>query len=185
MTDEQIVGLFNARDEAAIKEAQNKYKNYCSAIATRLLDNAEDAEECVSDALLAAWNSIPPHQPEKLAAYLGKLTRNKALDCREKREAGKRGGGEAALSVEELDECLPDHGSVEQEADARLLGKTISDFLRTLPDESRQMFLLRYFYAYSVREIAHLYRCREGRVGSILTRTRKKLRAALEKEGIL
>lgn len=184
MEDERIVELFFRRDERAIEEAAHAHGGLFRTLALRLLGDFQDAEECVSDMLLAAWNSIPPHRPEKLPAYLARLTRNLAL--RRRRDAGrlKRGGGEADLALEELDECLPAEESVERAVERRELAAVMERFLRALPKTERRVFLGRYWYCESVRELAERFGFSESKVKSMLRRTREKLKRYLEKEGI-
>ena len=143
MTDEQIVSLFWARDERAIEELAHRHGGLCRAMALRMLGSFQDAEECISDALLAAWNSIPPRRPEKLSAYLDRLTRNQALKRRRDSERLKRGGGELNLAYEELDECLPGPESTEQCWEQRELSTALERFLRGLPEAERRLFLRR------------------------------------------
>ena len=184
MDDGQIVSLFLARDERAIAEAAQRHGGLCRALAMRLLGDTQDAEECVSDALLAAWNSIPPQKPEKLSAYLARLTRNLALKKRRDASRLKRGGGEATLAFEELDECLPSRENVEQRIEQRELTAAIERFLRLLPEDQGRVFLGRYWYFESVAELSERFGIGEGRVKSMLFRTRKKLKSHLEKEGL-
>ena len=114
MQDGQIVELYFARNEEAISATSAKYNSYCMQIAMNILHNREDSEECVNDTYLAAWNSIPPQRPEKLSAYLGKLTRNLSLNRYKSMNAARRGGGELALSLHELDECIADNSFIER-----------------------------------------------------------------------
>ena len=127
MQDGQIVELYFARKEEAIAATSAKYNSYCMQIAMNILHNREDSEECVNDTYLAAWNSIPPQRPERLSAYLGRLTRNLSLNRYKSLNAARRGSGEFDLSLNELDECIADSASVEQNAEDT--GKLISDFL--------------------------------------------------------
>lgn len=183
MEDSRIVELFWARDERAIEEAARRHGGLCRALALRVLGDLRDAEECVSDALLAAWDSIPPARPEKLSAYLARLTRNHALKrCRD-RSRLKRGGGEYDLAYEELDECLAGRESVEGTLERRELSTAIAAFLRTLPRTERRLFLCRYWYFDSIAELSRSFGFSESKVKSMLGRSRSKLRRYLEKEG--
>lgn len=183
MEDSRIVELFWARDERAIEEAARRHGGLCRALALRVLGDLRDAEECVSDALLAAWDSIPPARPEKLSAYLARLTRNHALKrCRD-RSRLKRGGREYDLAYEELDECLTGRESVEGTLERRELSTAIAAFLRTLPRTERQLFLCRYWYFDSIAELSRSFGFSESKVKSMLGRSRSKLRRYLEKEG--
>lgn len=182
MQDNQIVELYFARDEQAIAATSAKYNNYCMNIAMNILHNNEDSEECVNDALLAAWNSIPPHRPEKLSVFLGKLTRNMSLNRYKANHAERRGGGEFALSLEELDECIEDPRTLTDNAEE--LGKIISEFLYTQPQEMRKVFVRRYFHSESISDIADFFDMSESKVKSILHRMRLGLRSYLTENGI-
>lgn len=184
MDDSDIVSLFLNRNENAVSEAQKKYGGYCYSIAYNILGNREDADESVNDAFLGAWNSIPPHKPQLLSAFLGRITRNLSLKkCRE-RSAEKRGGGEAIFTLDELEECIPSKSDVEDEISVKELSKTIDLFLRSLPKEERRVFLLRYWYFYPISEICSHLGCGQSRVKMSLFRTRKKLYEILKKEGV-
>lgn len=184
MDDSRIIGLFNERNETAITEAESKYRRYCLSIADNILHDREDAAECVNDAFLGAWNSIPPHAPENLSAYLGKITRNLALKKWRERSASKRGGGNVSVSLDELEECLPSGHSVEEYIEMKELTGIIDSFLGTLPETERRVFLRRYWYFDSIDDICTRSGFGKSKVKMMLKRTRDKLRAALEKEGI-
>lgn len=183
MEDREIVELYWERSEAAISETERKYGKYCFAIALRICDDREDAEECVNDTYLRAWNSMPPHKPEKLSAFLGKLARNLALNRYKERHCEKRGQGQVALALEELQECVPNTagGSF---ADDIALRDALNRFLRMLPHETRAVFMQRYWYVCSISDIAAEWGMSESRVKMLLLRTRNKLKQFLEKEGI-
>lgn len=185
MDDHQIVDLFWARSESAISEASIKYGRYCHSIALNIVVSAEDAEECVSDMLLQAWNSMPANRPSLLSAYLGKITRNLALNSFRKRKAGKRGGGEIELILHELEDCLPAKNGVEDELEGEHLAKLISHFLRTLNDESMTVFVRRYWYSDSIASIAARCGISESKIKSMLFRCRNKLRAYLGSEDFM
>lgn len=185
MKDTEIVALYLARSERALAETQAKYGAYCRAIALRLLGDAGAAEETVNDALLAAWNAIPPHEPEKLSAFLGKLTRRAAVNRWQARSAEKRGGGETALCLDELGECLPALGGPESELAGRELAAAISRWLRTLGAEKRRVFVLRYWYALPVKEIAGKFGWSVTKTANLLSRLRAALKTFLEKEDFL
>lgn len=180
MEDLKILSLYWNRNPDAIQEASAKYGKYCTSIAKNILGNDEDAEECVNDAQLRAWNSIPPQRPESLSAYLGKITRNLAFDRYRYRQAGKRGGGEIDGVLSELEDCISDGSSVEQELDKTLLTEAINAFLDTLSQKKRNLFLQRYWYAQSIPEIAKKNKMTEGNVSVTLSRIRNKLREYLE-----
>ncbi|MCD7739308.1 MAG: sigma-70 family RNA polymerase sigma factor [Lachnospiraceae bacterium] len=183
MEDIAIIGLYWDRNEQAIRETDLKYGPYCHAIAYNILENKEDSEECVNDTWLRAWNSMPPQKPSYLRLFLGKITRNLSLDVWKNKQARKRGGGELTLALEELAECVADTKDVEGELQAKELAETINRFLHTLPERERDVFLHRYFYMCSAKEVAARYHLRENHVPVILSRTRKKLAAYLQKEG--
>ena len=183
MEDKAIVELFRQRDENAIEETAAKYGKMLFRGALRILGSAEDAEECVSDTYHDAWRSIPPHSPEHLPAYLMKLCRRISLDLWRKQRAQKRGGGETALALEELEECLPDGGGVVEELERRELREILNEFLAALPEESRSLFLRRYWFMEPVADLARAFGFSESKTASMLRRIRQKLRARMEKEG--
>ena len=184
MDDEKIIDLYWQRSQGALAATQQKYGSYCHAIARNILHDHQDAEECVNDALMRAWNAIPPQRPRHLPVFLGTITRNLALD--KYREAGrrKRGGGEAGLALSELSECIASQDSVEQAIDEQELSASISRFLRALPEQKRNMFIRRYWYGDAPRELARVWGCSPNQVSKRLLRLRRALRAHLEQEGI-
>ncbi len=184
MNDKDIVALFFKRDESAITVTAETYGSYCHTIAYNILYNEEDAKECVNDTYLGAWKSIPPHSPARLSTFLGKITRNLAINRYQHYTAEKRKAGQTALALSELDECIPHKDHVEQSIEMAELGRSISDFLSAQPQQARNIFIRRYWYLSSIREIAKAYQISESKVLSILFRTRNKLKAHLEKEGI-
>ena len=185
MQDKQIIALFEARSETAVLQAQTKYNALCSAIASRILPDRRDAEECVNDVFLRAWESIPPERPVSLSAYLGRITRNLALDRYAYNHAKKR-NSDLMEAFEELEPCLPGNSADGEDALLREdFRKFINHFLRALPPENRHYFIRRYWYGESVKEISLFFRVSEEKVKSSLFRTRNKLRHALEKEGFL
>ena len=185
MTDEQIVALYWSRSEDAIAQSRRAHGERCRSLAGRILGDEGAAEECVNDALLRAWNSIPPQQPTHLGAYLLKLTRNLALDGLRTRRAKKRGGGETDAVIDELSEVLGTAESAESALDAKELGAAVNRFVRALPEREGNVFIRRCFFAESAAEIARRYGMSEGGVKVSLSRTRKKLKAFLESEGYL
>ena len=184
MDDNEIIELFWRRDQRAVAEAADKYGGYCRAIAGRILPAREDAEECVNDALYRVWEAIPPQRPRSLSAFLGRLTRNLSLDRWRQDAARKRGGGETAVALSELEECIPAPGGVEEELDARLLADCVERFVRSLPDTERRVFLRRYWYLCSVKEVAAQGGMSVSKAASMLYRLRKSLKKYLAKEGI-
>ena len=183
MTDEAIVALYWERNETAIARSDEKYGPYCRSVSFGILRDRRDAEECVNDTWMSAWNAMPPHKPSKLQFFLGKLTRNLSINRLELRRAKKRGGGELPLVLSELEGCLPDSGSVEEAAEGKELAAFLSQFVHELPEAKRRVFIRRYWYLSSVADIAREYGMSEAKVTSMLDRMREKLRAALEKEG--
>lgn len=184
MDDLAIVELYHRREERAIAETDKKYGGLCRSIALRLLGVREDAEECVNDTYLRAWEAIPPARPGAFRIWLGQITRNLSLDRWKSLRAEKRGGG-AELLLGELEDCLPaSGGGPERELEDQELAELLNVFLRGLSREGRAMFLRRYWYGESVAEVALALGCGEGKVKSFLFRSRKALREYLEKEGI-
>lgn len=181
--DAEIIKLLFGRDESALTELKKGYGSYCQKIAVNILGVREDAEECVNDAFLSAWNTIPPNRPEKLSAYLGKIVRNNAINRAEKNNALKRGGGSSDAVLEELDEIVSSCSSVEQSFDEKVLMEEINKFLHSLSPKMRKMFVGRYFYCRSIGDIAARQGTSENSVSVTLNRIRKKLKAHLEKKG--
>ena len=185
MEDKDIVALFWRRDEQALAETAARLDGYCLAIARGVLGDEEDARECVNDAYLAAWNAIPPHRPENLAPFLGKLTRRIAINALEKRDAAKRGGGQGDAVLEELAECLPDRENVESRVESAELERALRRFVNDLPPQTRQVFVCRYWHMDPIDDICRRFGWSESRVKTVLWRTRQKLRRYLEKEELL
>lgn len=186
MDDERIINLFHQRSEDAIAAASDKYGNYCSAIARNILSIREDAEECVNDTWLHAWNAIPPHTPPNLAYFLGKITRELSIDRYKAKFVQKRGGGEYDLALEELgDFASTSENPVEEAVEMELLGKAISWFLREQPVLYADVFIRRYYHLCSIKQIANEFSISESKTKSILFRVRKKLYSFLESEGLL
>ncbi|MBE6660933.1 MAG: sigma-70 family RNA polymerase sigma factor [Ruminococcaceae bacterium] len=184
MQDSVIIELYNKRDERAIAETQDKYGAYCMTIAYNILADRLDSEECVNDTYLRAWNTIPPEQPEQLRSYLGAITRHLSLDRYREKTREKRGGGDMPLALEELDEIIAAPSDVEREYDLRALGECINRFLHTrVSARDCDIFLCRYYFVYPVEQIAKQLKFSEAYVRNILSRTRRKLKAYLEKEG--
>ena len=185
MEDRDIIELYFARDEAAIAHTRDKYGGYCSHIAGNILTQREDAEECVNDTWLKAWNAIPPARPDPLRLFLGKTTRNLALSRWRKNCAKKRGGSEADAVYEELSDCLPGGAEPEHIVETQALADAVNAFLATLRPRERNVFLARCWYFMPVREIAERAGKSESAVKSSLFRTRQKLYGHLKKEGLL
>ena len=185
MDDTQIVELYWARKESAIEETEAKYGSYCYSIAQNILHNPDDAKESVNDTWLDAWNSMPPHRPSVLSTFLGKLTRRISIDKWRRATAKKRGDGQLPLVLAELEDCISDGKSIEEETERKLLDEVIASFVKSLPETEQKVFLCRYWYMDSVSSIATRFRFSESKVKSMLYRTREKLRVRLEKEGLV
>jgi len=183
MDDKLIIELYWNRSEEAIAETQKKYGKYCHYIAYNILSSTQDAEECVNDTYQKAWETIPPKKPEKLSAYLGKLTRNLAINRSIHDRAAKR-SQESKVILDEAEEFIPDPLSVGDFTDEIHLQNTINGFLGSLTKEVRVVFVRRYWYMSSIKEIAKDYGLSESNVKITLMRTRNKLKEYLEREGI-
>ena len=185
MDDKQIIELYQKRSEAAISETADKYGKYCYYIAYHILYDQLDSEECVNDTYLRVWEAIPPQCPEKLSAFLGKITRNLALNRYKYHLREKRGNGQTELVIDELNECIPASNSTVEAVEEHLLVELLNQFLYSLPAQKRIIFLRRYWYMSSIQEIAKDFGFSESKVKMILLRTRNKLKQVLEKEGIV
>ena len=185
MKDHEIIELYWARNESAITATTEKYGNYCHTIAYNILRNKEDAEECANDTYLGAWNAMPPHRPNMLRTFLGKITRSISLKKWRDAHRDKRGGDEVSLILDELSECVPSNLSVEDSVIAGELSVQINRFLGTLAPTERQVLLCRYWYLDPIDKISTDFCFSNSKVKSMLHRTRAKLRAYLEKEGVL
>lgn len=184
MEDEKIIDMYFERNENAIKETQEKYGDFCFDIAYRILSNREDAKECENDTYLRVWNSIPPQKPSVFMSFLGMITRGLSLDLFRKNHAQRRGGSKIDVSINELEECIPDRAYIYEEIETVELAKMISSFLHTLPKSQCDVFLQRYWYFHSIKEISKHHGFSQSKVKMILLRTRNKLFEALKKEGV-
>ncbi len=180
--DQRIIELYSERDEAALRETEQKYGRLCYSIAYNILGNAEDAEECVNDTLLSVWNKIPQTKPENLKAFVCRIAGNTALKRLEYNTAEKRSTN-AAVSLTELEEIVPDNKFPPDKAPEDV-SKLISGFLRRQKPEIRKVFIRRYWYFDSVSDIAARFSYSESKVKSMLFHTRNKLKKFLMKEGI-
>lgn len=183
MEDSRIIELFWERAEDAISETDRKYGKYCHAIAYNILHSDPDSEECVNDTYLRAWETMPPQKPNALSAYLGRITRNLALNRLSYKAREKRAEGYVAV-LDEVGEMLPDASTMPEGADDVALREAINSFLRSLDANTRIIFVRRYWYDSAISEIATDYSIPVGTVKSTLSRTRKRFRDHLEKEGI-
>lgn len=183
MDDAKIVQLYWDRNEQAIPATANKYGNYCRSIAKNILGNREDAEECVNDTYWNAWNFIPPHRPDILSTFLGKITRNLSLNRYKHNIADKRGGTQTAVVLDEIAEFVSGTDSVEQEMDRKELIQAIDTFLSTLPAKKRVVFIRRYWYFDTISTIAYRFGMTENHVSVTLNRLRCKLYSYLLERG--
>ena len=184
MEDKEIVDLYWQRSDLAISETNRKYGRYCHTIAYNICGLDEDAEECVNDTWLRAWNLMPDRRPTVLSAFLGRITRNFAINLIKAKNRLKRGGGEAVLALDELEECIPGGTNPEHVLEEKELEKAIGKFVSELPQTEKTIFVLRYWYVASVEEIAEKLGFSKGKIKSSLFRTRGKLRACLQEEGL-
>lgn len=182
MEDAQIVALFFERSEQAVRELDAKYGNICRRFSLRIVGSEQDAEECVNDAWLGAWNAIPPAKPDPLLNYLLKIVRNLSLKCYWKKAAAKR-GGQYTVALQEIGDALADRASVEDEVEVRELARRIERFLDTLSAENRVIFLRRYWFSDSYGDIAARTGLSEKTVSVRLTRIRARLKAYLAEGG--
>ena len=183
MDDDAIVRLYWDRNAQAISESAGNYGAYCESIARNILINRADAEECVNDTWLHAWNAIPPHRPSVLRTFLGKITRNLAFDLYKKLHRDKRGGHNIDLVLDELAEIVSGKDDPEKSVQDRELTDEINVFLSGLSEANRYMFILRYWYADGISEIARRFNMSENNVSVTLGRMRKKLKKYLTEKG--
>lgn len=183
MEDTNIIELYWARNEQAISETAGKYGAFCHRIAWNILSCREDSEECVNDTYLNVWNTIPPQRPQVFQAFLGRITRNLAINRHNYLAREKRGGGAVTLALEELRECVDQGSDPEASIELKELGESIAAFLEEISQIERIIFLRRYWYLEDRQRIAEFCGLTDSNVGVILHRTRKKLKAHLRKEG--
>ena len=184
MEDGKIIDLYWARSQQAIAASEEKYGPYCHTIARRILDREEDAEECVNDTWLRAWNAMPPQRPGILSAFFGKLTRNLSLDRWRRNKAAKRGGSQVEIALHELEDCLPDRRSPDENLEAGETAALISAFLRRQSETDRALFVRRYFHLEPLDSLTRRFGMSMGQVKSKLHRMRGRLKLELEREGI-
>ena len=176
--DKKIIELFFKRDQQGIRELDNKYGAVCRNLSYNIVNNRQDAEECVNDVYLGAWNAIPPAQPNPLLTYLCKMVRNISLKIYYRKEAAKR-SGHYTVAMEEIEACIADLNTAETEMEARELARIIADFLDTLTAENRVIFMRRYWFSDSYRDIAEFVGLTEKIISVRLTRIRQKMKAYL------
>ena len=184
MDDRNIVELFLQRSEEAILQTNIKYGRYCHRIAYNILGNDEDSEECVNDALMRTWNSIPPNEPTSFSSFIGKITRNLALDKLRQQNSEKRGGGELALALDELAECISDRDELSRREDSAEITAALNSFLEGLNPVERGVFMRRYWMMDPIADIAERYDISVSNTTTMLFRIRAKLKKHLMKEGI-
>lgn len=185
MQDEQIVELFIKHDETALSECKQKYDRYLKKIAYNFLGDLGDCEECLNDVYFGAWQSVPSQNPSDLRSYLVMLTRRTSIDLLRKKSRTKRIASEYTVSLEELDECVTDRSTPEQDVDQKLLATAVNSWLGTLSYEQRNAFIARYYYSDPVRDIADCLGVSQSKIKSMLYRMRHKLKTYLEKEAII
>ena len=184
MKDTEIVELYWQRSERAVEESDRKYGAYCRTVAYNILENSEDASECVNDTWLSAWNAMPDKRPSRLGAFLARITRNGAIGKALERSRLKRGGGQIPLALDELEECLPGGCDPEKELQRKELEGALRRFVHTLPADEKRVFLARYWYLTPVAEIAEKLGFSQSKTAGMLHRTRKKLQRMLQEEGL-
>ena len=185
MDDMRLIDLFFARNEAALSETESRYGSYCLSVASRILPMRQDAEEVVNDVYLSLWKTIPPQRPERMDAFLGKITRNLAIDRKRHGDAAKRGSGEYALAYQEIEPFLQSRDDPVEQMEAQELTEHIESFLLSLPVMERRVFLRRYWHFQSVGEISEQLGYSVSKTRTMLYRTRKKLRTYLKNRGVI
>lgn len=183
MEDQQIIALFHQRSEHAIEELSKKYGALCMQLACNIVGNAHDAEECVNDAYLALWNSIPPKEPDPLCAYLCAVVRNISMNRYDHNHAAKR-NSPYTIAIHELEGCIPSPRSTEEEIEAKHIAHSIDLFLKTLDKRSRVLFVRRYWYGEPIAALAIRFGTSRHMISVRLFRIREKLKKHLRKEGV-
>lgn len=184
LEDSELINLYVNRSEKAISQTAAKYNKYCHSIAHGILRNNEDSEECVNDTYLNAWNSIPPHLPEKLSCFLGKITRNLALNIYEKKHTAKRGKGQIEMALSELAECVDMNSDIENESERQQIRDVINEFLKNQNMQRKNIFIQRYWYLMSIKEIGVQHDMNDNQIKSVLYQMRNELKKILVKEGL-
>lgn len=183
MSDEKIVELYWQRDEQAIKETDAKYRRFLLSVAYNIVYEVRDSEECLNDTYIGAWNAIPPSKPVLLQAFLATIMRRCAIDCYKARKRQKRIASELTVSLSELEDFISEDDDMYSEAEARELGRIISDFVRSLTERRMYIFMSRYYVARPIKEIARLLSVSESTVNKEIATIKEDLRQKLEKEG--
>jgi len=186
LEDNKIIDMFFERKEDALNETLRKYGKRLFLSAMNILNNREDAEECVNDTLLNAWETIPPNRPEMFGAFLAKISRNLSINKLKAQNAARRGGGEVEILLGELEDCLPASrlGIPEEAYESQFVTNAINDCLCSMDQTARVAFVLRYFHGESIKDICTRFNISESNAKSLLFRARKKLKKHLEKEGV-
>ena len=183
MEDNRIIELFFDRDEEAIRKTQEKYGAYCYTIAFNILNDESDSKECENDTYMRVWNLIPPQKPDRLSAFLGKITRNIAIDRYRKQHSLKRGSGTVQEALDELCDVVSGNDSTEDSIERKELVEAINSFLDSIPKEQCDMFVMRYWYSAPISKIADLMGESNGNISVKLHRIRKELKEYLVKRG--
>ena len=183
MEDFQIIDLYFQRDETAISETAAKYGAFCQRIAQNILSIDADAEECVNDTYLQAWNSIPPHRPDRFGAWLGRVVRNIAINLWNRNHRKKRYAG-MDLLLSELEDCLPSQRTVEREIEEKELTELLNAWLASLPQDDRILFMRRYWYGETVNALAEEWGISQNSLAKRMYRLRQDLKALLQQEGV-
>ena len=184
MTDQKLIQMFLSRDEGAIEATLKQYRPFCHSVLSNILPNHEDREECINDAMLVLWNTIPPEDPMSFSAYLAKILRNIALERTRSENAWKRGGRVLTIGEEFLRD-VTDGRTLAEDYESSRAGKIINEFLESLSKNDRKVFILRYWFDEDISRIAVRMNYTESRTKSLLKRLRDRLRLKLEKEGIV
>ena len=183
MKDEAIIDYIWNRDAKGIHYLEEKYNKYLRTISYNILGNNQDVAECINDVLMKVWNASPPNRPQNLKAYVGRMCRNHSINRLRNEDAQKRGGGEVSLVLDELQDCISLNGKDELMLDEILIRDILNDFLKSISEEERNIFICRYWYFDSISDISKNAGCSESRIKSILFRNRKRLKKFFEKEG--
>lgn len=184
LDDGEIIRRFFERDESALSAVSGKYGGYCMRIARNILGNEQSAEECVNDTLMRLWETIPPDRPSCLPAFVGRIVRNISLNVVRSLNAQKRGGGEIDAVLDEMEELVSSGDSVERTAEQHELISAVNEYLGTLTEKKRMVFVLRYWHCESISEVAACVGMSQANVSNVLKRERKKLMEYLSERGL-
>lgn len=184
MDDKNIIALYTERSEQAISETDTKYGNYCRTIARNILNDRGETEECVNDTYLKVWNAIPPQKPLIFKAFIGKITRNLALNMYEKKTAAKRNNGQVESSIDELAECIDSGNDIEAGLERKEVIAALNEFLGGLEKNKRIYFMQRYYYMKSIKEIAEDNNISEGSLKTMLCRIRADLKKYIAEKNL-